>query len=58
MKLIEDFKTNETDLRGETEMQEIYVKINSYKSNKNNYYKMFYNLLEQIIDKINYFFIM
>jgi hypothetical protein len=52
MKLIEDFKTNETDLRGETEMQEIYVKINSYKSNKNNYYKMFYNLLEQIIDKI------
>ena len=51
-KLIEDFKTNETDLRGEIEEEELNEEINSYKSKKNNYYKMFYNFLEQILDEI------
>ena len=33
-KLIEDFKTNETDLRGEIEEEELNEEINSYKSKK------------------------
>jgi hypothetical protein len=52
IKLIEDFKTNDRNLRGKIEEQELNGEINLYKSNKNNYYKRFYNLLEQILDEI------
>ena len=46
-KLIEDFKTNERNLRGTIDPDEITEEINLYKSNKNNYYKKFYNIIEQ-----------
>ena len=46
-KLIEDFKTNERNLRGVIDPDEITEEINLYKSNKNNYYKKFYRIVEQ-----------
>ena len=48
-KLIEDFKTNERNLRGVIDPDEITEEINLYKSNKNNYYKKFYNIIEQTL---------
>ena len=55
-KILEDFKTNELDLRfaKPEKKEEIEEKVNTYKTIKNNFYKRFVNLLEtNILDKYN-----